>query len=133
MESLLLVVKTAAREALIHLRDIIPEIADEPATRHLPFKKDENGESWTLIPSKEDGMPLRFQTYFSLSADSLVHNLIKESMKLREELHHTRELLRQDKMRPDKIKKDGAPRDDQLLLTEEEYPQLEVHPHIVIA
>jgi hypothetical protein len=54
-------------------------------------------------------MPLRFQNYFSLSADSLAHNLIKESVKLREELHHTRELLHQAKTKPDRIKKDGAP------------------------
>ena len=109
METLALAVETAACKALIHLRDIIPEMADEPATRHLPFKKDENGKSWTLIPSKEDGTPLRFQTYFSLSANSLAHHLIKESVKLCEELHHTRELLHQAKMKPDRIKKDGAP------------------------
>jgi hypothetical protein len=109
METMALAVETAARKALLHLRDIIPQMADEPATRYLPFRKDDLGESWTLISSKEDGTPLRFQTYFSLSADSLVHNLIKESMKLREELHHTRELLRQAKTKPDRIKKDGAP------------------------
>ena len=102
METLALAVETAACKALTHRQDIIPEMADEPATRYLPFRKDDLGESWTLIPSKEDGTPLRFQTYFSLSADSLAHNLIKESVKLCKELHHTRELLRQAKTKPDR-------------------------------
>lgn len=84
-------------------------MADEPATRHLPFIKDEDGGSWTLTPSSKEGAPFRFQTYLSLSADSLAHNLIKKSVKLRQELHHTRELLRQAKTKTGKIKKDGAP------------------------
>ena len=67
MEDLMLAVETAAREALVRLRDILPEMADEPATHHLPFVKDKVDGSWTLNPSSEDGMPLRFQTYFSLS------------------------------------------------------------------
>ena len=36
MEDLMLAVETAAREALVRLRDILPEMADEPATRHPP-------------------------------------------------------------------------------------------------
>ena len=60
MEDLMLAVETAAREALVRLRDILPEMADEPATRHLPFLKEGVDGSWTLTPSSEDGMPLRF-------------------------------------------------------------------------
>ncbi|KAE8808436.1 Far1 [Hordeum vulgare] len=51
MEDLMLAVETAAREALVRLRDIIPEMADEPSTRHLPFVKDKVDGSWTLNPS----------------------------------------------------------------------------------
>src|SRR4051812_21518051 len=101
METLVPSVETAARKALNHLRGILPEMADDPATHYLSFKKDEFGECWTLIPSKEDGMPLRFQTYYSLSAGNLVHNLIMESEKLHEELHHTQEVLRLTKKHPD--------------------------------
>ncbi|KAI4987502.1 hypothetical protein ZWY2020_020302 [Hordeum vulgare] len=85
-------------------------MVDEPATHHLPSRKDYIGESWTLVPSKEDGTPLRFQTYFNLPVNSLAHNLIKESVKLHKELHHIRELLRQAKTKPYRIKKDGAPK-----------------------
>ena len=60
MEDLMLAMETAAREALVRLRDILPEMADRPATRHLPFVKDKIDRSWTLNPSSEDGMPLRF-------------------------------------------------------------------------
>ena len=60
METLALAVETTARKALNHLQEIFPEMADDPATHYLPFRKDEFGECWTLIPSKEDGMPLRF-------------------------------------------------------------------------
>ncbi|KAE8817788.1 hypothetical protein D1007_04558 [Hordeum vulgare] len=101
--------ETATRKALVHLRNIIPEMADEPATRHFSFRKDDIGESWTLNPSPEDGTSLRFQTYFSLSANILANNLIKESLRLHEELHRTRGLLRLAKAKLDKIKKDGAP------------------------
>ena len=67
MEDLMLAVETATREALVRLRDILREMADEPATRHLPFVKDKVDGTWTLNPSSKDGTPLRFQTYFSLS------------------------------------------------------------------
>ena len=60
METLALAVDTAARKAFIDHRGIIPEMADEPATRYLPFRRDDIGESWMLVPSKEDGTPLRF-------------------------------------------------------------------------
>ncbi|KAE8772976.1 Retrotransposon protein, putative, Ty3-gypsy sub-class [Hordeum vulgare] len=63
-----------------------------------------------LVPSNEDGTPLRFPTYFSLSINSLAHNLIKESVKLHKEIHHTSKLLRQAKTMPDGIKKDEAPK-----------------------
>ena len=59
-------------------------------------------------PILEGGAPYRFQTYFLLSAYSLAHNLIKESVKLREELHHTRELLHKAKTKTYKVQKDGT-------------------------
>ncbi|KAE8810327.1 hypothetical protein D1007_13062 [Hordeum vulgare] len=43
------------------------------ATHHLPFIKDVIDGSWTLNQYSEDGTPLRFQTYFNLSADTLTH------------------------------------------------------------
>ena len=93
----------------MRLRDILPEMANEPATRHLPFIKDGRDGSWTLNPSSEDGMPLRFQTYFSLSSDTLTHLLIKESTKIRQELHQVEDLLFLEKMKTRKVKKEGAP------------------------
>lgn len=60
IDTLILAIETAARKALNHLRDILPDMANEPATRHLPFAKDEVGMSWTLTPSPEEGTPLRF-------------------------------------------------------------------------
>ena len=110
MEDLMLAVETAAREALVRLRDILPEMANEPATRHLPFMKNGIDGSWTLNPSSEDGTPLRFQTYFSLSSDTLMHLLIKESTKIRQELHQVKDLLRLEKMKTRMVKKEGAPR-----------------------
>ena len=84
-------------------------MADEPATRHQPFVKDGIDGSWILNPSSEDGMPLRFQTYFSLSSDTLTHLLIKESTKIRQELHQVKDLLCMEKMKNRKVKKEGAP------------------------
>ena len=78
MGELMMAVETAAREALVRLRSILPEMANEPVTRHLPFIKEGADGSWTLTPATEDGMPLRFQTYFSLSSDPLTHFLVKE-------------------------------------------------------
>ena len=54
-------------------------------------------------------MPLRFQTYFSLSSDTLTHLLIKESTRIRQELHQVKDLLRMEKMKNNKVKKEGAP------------------------
>ena len=109
MEDLMLEVETAAREALVRLRDILLEMVDNPATRHLPFVKDGVDGSWTLNPSSEDGTPLRFQTYFSLSCDTLTHLLIKESTRIRQELNQVKDLLRTEKMKNCKVKKEGAP------------------------
>lgn len=109
MEDLILAVETAAREALVRLRDILPEMANELATHHLPFVKDGIDGSWTLNPSSEDGMPLRFQAYFSLSSDTLTRLLIKESTKIRQELHQVKDLLRMEKMKNHKVKKEGGP------------------------
>lgn len=62
MEDLMLAVETAAREALVRLRDILPEMANEPASRHLPFIMDGIDRSWTLNSFSQDRMPLRFHT-----------------------------------------------------------------------
>lgn len=109
MEDFMLAVETAAREALVRLRDILPEMANEPATPHLPFIKDGIDESWTLNPSSDDRTPLRFQTYFSLSSGTLTHLLIKESTKIRQELHQVKHLLCMEKMKTRKVKKEEAP------------------------
>ena len=109
MGELMLAVETAAREALVQLRSILPEMANEPVTRHLPFIKEGVDGSWTLTPATEDGMPLRFQTYFSLSSDTLTHFLVKESVKLRQELHLVKGLLHTEKMQNRKVKKASAP------------------------
>ena len=106
---------------------------DEPVTHQLPFMKDDIGESWKLVPSQEDRIPLMVQTYFSLFADSLAHNLIKESVKLRKGLHHARELFRQAKTKPDKIKKDVALEGRPTISYRGGVPQLEMHPHVVFA
>lgn len=109
MEHLMLAVETAAREALVRLHDILPEMAEEPSTSHLPFVKDGVDGSWTLNPSSKDGTPLRFQTYFSLSSDTLTHLLIKESTRIRQELQQVKDLLRTEKTKNCKVKKEGAP------------------------
>ena len=109
MEDLMLAVETAAREALVRLCDILPAMVDNPATRHLPFVKDKVDGSWILNLSSKDGTPLRFQTYFSLSSDTLTHLLIKESTWIRQELRQVKDLLRMEKMKNRKVKKEGAP------------------------
>ena len=109
MGELMFAVETVAREALMQLRSILPEMANEPVTRHLPFIKEGVDGSWTLTPATEDGMPLRFQTYFSLSSDTLTHFLVKESVKLRQELHLVKRLLHTEKMQNRKVKKAGTP------------------------
>ena len=109
MGELMLAVETTAREALVRLRSILPKMANETVTRHLPFIKEGVDGSWTLTPATEDGMPLRFQTYFSLSSDTLTHFLVKESAKLRQELNLVKGLLHTEKMQNRKVKKAGAP------------------------
>ena len=109
MATLLLAVETAALKALTRLRDLLPEMASEPATRYLPYRKEGDDESSAPAPPMDEGLPLRFQTYFSLCADSLAQHLASESMELRRELHETKELLRLAQTKADRIKKDGAP------------------------
>ena len=71
MATLLLAVETAALKALTRLRDLLPEMAREPATRYLPYRKEGDDESSAPAPPMDEGLSLRFQTYFSLCADSL--------------------------------------------------------------
>ena len=70
MATLVLAVETATLKALTRLRDLLPEMADELATRFLPYRKEGEDESSAPAPPLEEGLPLRFQTYFSLCADS---------------------------------------------------------------
>ncbi|KAI4992117.1 hypothetical protein ZWY2020_041980 [Hordeum vulgare] len=109
MENLMLAVETTALEALVRLRVILREMANKTTTRYLPFIKDGMDGGWTLNPYSEDGTPLRFQTNFSLSSDTLTHLLIKESIMLPQELHQVKDLLRLEKMKTHKVKKEGAP------------------------
>ena len=109
MATLLLAVETAALRALTRLRDILPEMASEPATRYLPYRKEGDDESSAPAPPMDEGLPLHFQTYFSLCADSLAQHLALESIELRKELHETKELLRLAQIKADRIKKDVAP------------------------
>ena len=82
MATLVLAVETATLKALTRLRDLLPEMADELATRFLPYRKEGEDESSAPAPPLEEGLPLRFQTYFSLCADSLAQHLASESMEL---------------------------------------------------
>jgi hypothetical protein len=109
MATLVLAVETAALKALTRLRDLLPEMADDLVTRYFPYRKAGDDESITLAPPMEEVLPLRFQAYFSLCADSLAQHLASESMKLRKELHETKELLRQAQEKMNRIKKEGAP------------------------
>src|SRR3954464_11415908 len=109
MATLVLVVETATLKALTRLRDLLPEMADEMATRFLPYRKEGEDESSVPAPPLEEGLPLRFQAYFSLCADSLAQHLATESVELRKELHETKALLRQAQEKTDRIKKEGVP------------------------
>jgi hypothetical protein len=84
-------------------------MADDLVTHYFPYLKVGDDESITLAQPREDGLPLRFQAYFSLCVDSLAQHLASESMKLQKELHETKELLRQAQEKTDRIKKEGAP------------------------
>ena len=97
MATLLLAVETAALKALTRLRDLLPD------------RKEGDDENNALAPPMDEGLPLHFQTYFSLCADILAQHLASESMELWRELHETKELLRLAQTKADRIKKDGAP------------------------
>ena len=109
MATLVLAIETATLKALTRLRDLLPEMADKLATRFFPYRKEGEDESSALAPPVEEGLPLRFQTYFSLCADNLAQHLASESMELRKELHETKALLLQTQGKTDRIKKEGAP------------------------
>ena len=109
MATLFLAIETAALKALTRLRDLLPEMASEPATRYLPYRKEGDDESSAPAPPMDEGLSLHFQTNFSLCADNLAQHLASESMELRKELHETKELLRLAQIKADRIKKDGAP------------------------
>jgi hypothetical protein len=108
MATLVLAVETAALKALTRLRDLLPEMADDPVTRYFPYRKAGDDESIALALPMEEGLPLKFQAYFSLCADSLAQHLASELMKLRKELHEAKELLRHDQEKTNRIKKEGA-------------------------
>ena len=92
MATLVLAAKTATLKALTRLRDLLPEMADELETRFLPYRKEGEDESSAPAPPLEEGLPLRFQTYFSLCADSLAQHLASKLIELRKELHETKVL-----------------------------------------
>ena len=102
MATLPLAVEAPALKALTRLHELLSEMADKMTTRFLPYRKEGEDESSVQAPPLKEGLPLRFQTYFSLCTDSLAQDLASESMKLREELHKT-------KKKKDKIKKEGSP------------------------
>ena len=60
MATLVLAVETATLKALTRLRDLLPEMADELATRFLPYWKEGEDESSAPAPPLEEGLPLRF-------------------------------------------------------------------------
>ena len=60
MATLLLAVETAALKALTRLRDLLPGMASEPATRYLPYHKEGDDESSAPAPPMDEGLPLRF-------------------------------------------------------------------------
>src|SRR6187399_2371276 len=108
MATLPLAVEAAALKALTRLRELLPEMAAKMTTRFFPYRKEGEDESSALAPPLKEGLPLRFQTYFCLCADNLAQDLASESMKLREELHKIKALLRAQE-KTDRIKKEGAP------------------------
>lgn len=89
----------------MHLGNLLPEMSNELANHHMPIVKDIIDGSWTLNPSLEERTPLRFQTYFNLSCDTLTLLLIKEAVMLHQELHQVKNLLRLEKMKARKVKK----------------------------
>lgn len=93
MSTLGLAVEAAAQWTLAELRDLLPEFASEPATQYLPAVKKGNKDAAALEPPKEDGLPLRFQTYYGLAACGLVYRLFQDVEQLREELHDTMKRL----------------------------------------
>ena len=58
MATLVLAVEMATLKALTHLRDLLPEMADEWATRFLPYRKEGEDESSAPAPPLEEGLPL---------------------------------------------------------------------------
>ena len=75
MATLPLAVVAAALKALTRLRELLSEMAAKMTTRFLPYRKEGEDESSARAPPLEEGLPLRFQTYFSLCADSLAQEL----------------------------------------------------------
>ena len=57
MATLLLAVETAALKALTRLRDLLPELASEPATDYQPYRKEGDDESSAPAPPMDEGLP----------------------------------------------------------------------------
>ena len=127
MATLPLAVEAAALKALTRLRELLPEMAAKMTTRFLPYRKEGEEESSAQAPPLKEGLSLRFQTYFSLCADSLAQDLASESMKLREELHKTKALLRRAQEKANRIKKEGAPSGQSAIAYRGRRPTEDVH------
>ena len=54
MATLLLAVEIAALKALTRLRDLLPGMASEPATRYLPYRKEGDDESSAPTPPMDE-------------------------------------------------------------------------------
>ena len=80
MATLPLAVEAAALKALTRLRELLPEMAAKMTSRFLPYRKEGEDESSTQAPPLKEGLPLQFQTYFSLCADNLAQDLDRKSV-----------------------------------------------------
>ena len=76
-----LAIQQVAYEALLRLRDLLPEMKEEHATRYLPGKNGFGAPTQVMISSEDEDPTLKYQIRFINAGDHLPRHLTEAFLK----------------------------------------------------
>ena len=81
-----LAIQQVAYEALLRLRDLLPEMKEEHATRYLPGKSGFGAPTQVMISPEDEDPTLKYQIRFVNAGDYLLRHLTEAFLKARQDL-----------------------------------------------
>ena len=81
-----LAIQQVAYEALLRLRDLLPEMKEEHATRYLPGKNGFGAPTQVMISPEDEDPTLKYQIRFINAGDYLLRHLTEAFLKARQDL-----------------------------------------------